>query len=64
MSRTIRRQAPPLEAIEAFILAMVDELDTRIHQVRRAISEDVGDDEFTAWHKRLGRVFYKGPQTP
>lgn len=61
-----RDHGSPVEprTIEAFILAMVDELDTRIHQVRRAISEDVGDDEFTAWHKRLGRVFYKGPQTP
>jgi 3'-5' exoribonuclease len=46
--------------IEGFILATVDELDTRIHQVRRAIDEDVTGDEFTAWHKRLGRVFYKG----
>jgi 3'-5' exoribonuclease len=50
--------------VEAFIVAMVDELDTRIHQVRRAIREDVTADEFTAWHKRLGRVLYKGPQTP
>ena len=47
------------KTIEAFILAMVDELDTRIHQVRRAISEDQTDDEFTSWHKRLGRVILK-----
>jgi 3'-5' exoribonuclease len=58
-----REHGSPVEprTIEAFILAMVDELDTRIHQVRRAIQEDGGNDEFTAWHKRLGRVFYKGP---
>jgi len=57
-----RDHGSPVEprTIEAFILAMVDELDTRIHQVRRAISEDTGSEEFTAWHKRLGRVFYKG----
>ena len=61
-----REHGSPVEprTIEAFILSMVDELDTRIHQVRRAIREDAGSDEFTAWHKRLGRVFYKGPQTP
>ena len=61
-----REHGSPVEprTVEAFILAMVDELDTRIHQVRRAIREDASDDEFTAWHKRLGRVFYKGPQTP
>lgn len=58
-----REKGAPVEprTVEAFIVAMVDELDTRIHQVRRAIAEDSGDDEFTAWHKRLGRVFYKGP---
>ena len=57
-----RDHGSPVEprTIEAFILAMVDELDTRIHQVRRAIREDASDDEFTGWHKRLGRVFYKG----
>jgi 3'-5' exoribonuclease len=57
-----RDRGSPVEprTIEAFILAMADELDTRIHQVRRAIREDTSTDEFTAWHKRLGRVFYKG----
>jgi 3'-5' exoribonuclease len=57
-----RDHGSPVEprTIEAFILAMVDELDTRIHQVRRAIREDASSEEFTAWHKRLGRVFYKG----
>jgi 3'-5' exoribonuclease len=57
-----RDHGSPVEprTIEAFIVAMVDELDTRIHQVRRAIREDQSGDEFTAWHKRLGRVFYKG----
>jgi 3'-5' exoribonuclease len=58
-----REHGSPVEprTIEAFIVAAVDELDTRIHQVRRAIREDAGNEEFTAWHKRLGRVLYKGP---
>jgi 3'-5' exoribonuclease len=57
-----REHGSPVEprTVEAFILASVDELDTRIHQVRRAIREYAGADEFTPWHKRLGRVFYKG----
>ena len=61
-----REHGSPVEprTIEAFILSMVDELDTRINQVRRAIREDSSSDEFTAWHKRLARVFYKGPQQP
>lgn len=58
-----REHGSPVEpkTIEAFILAAVDELDARIHQVRRAVREDAGQGEFTAWHKRLGRVLYKGP---
>jgi 3'-5' exoribonuclease len=48
------------KTVEAFILAAVDELDAKLNQVRRAIREDNGDKEFTSWHKRLGRVLYKG----
>ncbi len=58
-----REHGAPVEpkTVEAFILATVDELDARLNQVRRAIGEDAGDGEFTAWHRRLGRVLYKGP---
>lgn len=58
-----REHGSPVEpkTLEAFILSMVDELDSRINQVRRAISEDQGAEEFTGWHRRLGRVLYKGP---
>lgn len=57
-----REHGSPVEpkTIEAFILAMVDELDSKINQVRRAVREDSGVEEFTAWHRRLGRVLYKG----
>lgn len=57
-----REHGSPVEpkTVEAFILASVDELDARINQVRRAVREDTGEGEFTAWHKRLGRVLYKG----
>ncbi|MCC7127096.1 MAG: HD domain-containing protein, partial [Acidobacteria bacterium] len=59
-----REHGSPVEpkTVEAFILASIDELDARINQVRRAIREDVSDGEFTIWHKRLGRVLYKGNQ--
>lgn len=58
-----REHGSPVEpkTVEAFILAAVDELDARLNQVRRAVREDAGEGEFTAWHKRLGRVLYKGP---
>ncbi|MDH4065428.1 MAG: HD domain-containing protein [Acidobacteriota bacterium] len=57
-----REYGSPVEpkTVEAFILASVDELDARVNQVRRAVREDTGEGEFTAWHKRLGRVLYKG----
>jgi 3'-5' exoribonuclease len=57
-----REHGSPVEpkTIEAFIVAAVDELDSKINQVRRAVQEDAGGQEFTAWHKRLGRVLFKG----
>ena len=56
-----REYGSPVEpkTIEAFILASVDELDAKLNQVRRAITGDPSDDEFTSWNKRLGRVLYK-----
>ena len=57
-----REHGSPVEpkTVEAFIVATIDELDSKLNQVRRAIAEDPSDDEFTAWNKRLGRVLYKG----
>ena len=57
-----REFGSPVEpkTVEAFILSAVDDLDAKINQVRRAVREDPGQEEFTAWHKRLGRVLYKG----
>jgi 3'-5' exoribonuclease len=46
--------------VEAFILAAVDDLDAKLHQIRGAIAEDVGDAEFTAYQPRFERVFFKG----
>jgi 3'-5' exoribonuclease len=61
----VREHGSPVEpkTVEAFILASIDELDAKLSQVRKAIADDASDDEFTAWHKRLGRVLYKGHQT-
>jgi 3'-5' exoribonuclease len=46
---------------EAFILAAVDDLDATLNQVRRAVNDDEGQGEFTAYHSRLARVLWKGP---
>ena len=45
--------------LEAFILAAADDLDAKLNQLKRAISEDTGDGEFTGYNRRLGRVFLK-----
>jgi 3'-5' exoribonuclease len=57
-----RDRGSPVEpkTVEAFILAAADELDSKLSQVRQAIHDDIEGDEFTGWHKRLGRVLYKG----
>jgi 3'-5' exoribonuclease len=58
-----REYGAPVEpmTIEAMILASVDDLDSKINQVRRALAEDTGEGEFTAYNSRLGRSFWKGP---
>jgi 3'-5' exoribonuclease len=48
--------------VEAFILAAADELDARLHQVRRLIDDDDTDGRFTAYNRRLERQLYKGPR--
>jgi 3'-5' exoribonuclease len=47
--------------IEALILSFVDDLDAKINMARQAIRDDTGEGEFTGYHKRLDRVFWKGP---
>lgn len=56
-----RALGSPVEpmTVEAFILAAVDDLDARIHQVRKHIEADDTDGPFTAYHRRLERVLYK-----
>ena len=56
-----REFGSPVEpmTVEAFILAAVDDLDAKIHQVRRHVAEDEGEGEFTGYHPRLKRVLFK-----
>jgi 3'-5' exoribonuclease len=57
-----RDRGSPVEpkSVEAFILSAVDDLDARLHQVRQALEESGTDPAFTPWHRRLGRVLYRG----
>jgi len=56
-----RQLGSPVEpmTVEAFILSAADDLDAKIHQVRRHVTEDAGEGEFTAYHPRLRRVLFK-----
>jgi 3'-5' exoribonuclease len=48
---------------EAFIVAMADDLDATLNQVRRAIAADAGEGEFTPFQGRLDRKLWKGPRS-
>jgi len=58
-----RELGSPVEpmTVEAFILAAADDLDAKLHQVRRHIADDDGDGPFTSYHRYLERTLYKGP---
>lgn len=44
---------------EAFVLAAADDLDAKLHQVRRHVANDGGTGRFTAYHRYLERVLLK-----
>jgi 3'-5' exoribonuclease len=57
-SRAFGSPVEPM-TVEAFILAAVDDLDAKIHQVRRHVAEDESEGDFTCYHPRLKRVLFK-----
>lgn len=56
-----RELGSPVEPMttEAFLLAMADDLDAKLHQVRRHLADDENDGEFTTYNPRLRRVLLK-----
>jgi 3'-5' exoribonuclease len=46
--------------LEAFILSMTDDLDAKLHLVRRSLAADAEGGEFTGWNARLERRLWKG----
>jgi 3'-5' exoribonuclease len=49
--------------VEAFILSAADDLDAKLHQVRRHLADDDTEGPFTAYHRYLERVLYKPPSS-
>lgn len=57
-SRELGSPVEPM-TVEAFILAMADDLDAKLHQVQRHVAQDEGAGEFTSYHPRFKRVLLK-----
>jgi 3'-5' exoribonuclease len=51
------------KTVEAFLLAAVDDLDAKLHQIRQHLDEDESPGRFTAMHRRLDRSLLK-PSRP
>jgi 3'-5' exoribonuclease len=56
-----RQLGSPVEpmTIEALILSAADDLDAKIDQAHRHMADDEGEGEFTTFHPRLRRAFFK-----
>ena len=61
----LKELGSPVEpmTVEAFMLAAADDLDAKIHQIRRHVDDDDSEGPFTAYHARLQRVFLKPSST-
>lgn len=49
------------KTVEAFLLAAVDDLDAKLHQIRQHLENDDSPGRFTAMHRWLDRAFFKPP---
>ena len=58
-----RELGSPVEpmTVEAFLLAASDDIDAKMHQVRRHLADDDSPNPFTSYHRYLERVLYKRP---
>jgi 3'-5' exoribonuclease len=62
-SRELGSPVEPM-TLEAFILAMADDLDAKVHQVRKHVATDETDGDFTSYNTRLRRVLLKPSPRP
>jgi 3'-5' exoribonuclease len=46
--------------VEAFIVAMSDDLDAKLHLVRRSLAAETTTGEFSGWNSKLERRLWKG----
>ncbi len=54
----------PPKTIEAVLLNYIDEIDSRVNGIREFMADDDPNSSWTAYHRLLGRHFYKGASDP
>ncbi|MBI2881357.1 MAG: HD domain-containing protein, partial [Candidatus Tectomicrobia bacterium] len=47
------------QTLEALVLHYADDLDAKVQIFRRTVERDTQEGDFTAWHRTMGREFYK-----
>jgi 3'-5' exoribonuclease len=62
-SKELGSPVKPMTA-EALVLAAVDDLDAKLHQVRRHLNDDGSTGRFTTYHRYLDRVLFKAEPQP
>jgi 3'-5' exoribonuclease len=50
------------KTIEAVLLNYVDEIDSKVNGIRDFIAQENSGENWTSYHKMLGRHFYTGNQ--
>ena len=50
----------PPKTIEAVLLHYIDEIDSKINAIREFMAKDASAETWTAYHRVLGRHFYRG----
>ncbi len=45
--------------VEAFLLATVDDMDAKLHQIHQHLEDDASPGRFTSMHRRLDRALFK-----
>ena len=61
-SKELGSPVKPMTA-EALVLAAADDLDAKLHQVRRHLADDGSTGRFTTYHRYLERVLFKSGPT-
>ncbi len=49
---------------EALLVYYLDEIDSKLHMIRRHLDTDLGDGDFTSYHQVLKRRLYRRPDLP